>query len=249
MYVKNVQDNHNLTCFSIIISDMSSAFNKATIISSLPSPPSTRQKTPTFTVDRAPSRSSSISDTRSTSAAAELRPFLLNLPTEKYWLPPIQHVIHTPTASPSPPFESYSSVSSVASSPTSLDEEDDDQIERQMIRRKGSIASLLNSDPELRQLDEEESKCNYQSHFVDNQQQQLLNPLKRGRPRQDHVELIYQKKQRTMVVKQLLNEQHESTRATKGLRHFSKQVCDKVAEKGMTSYNEVRRACKKSISN
>ncbi|KAI8891400.1 hypothetical protein K501DRAFT_166451 [Backusella circina FSU 941] len=31
----------------------------------------------------------------------------------------------------------------------------------------------------------------------------------------------------------------DTPRATKGLRHFSKQVCDKVAEKGVTTYNEV----------
>ncbi|CAO3610268.1 unnamed protein product [Cunninghamella blakesleeana] len=33
-------------------------------------------------------------------------------------------------------------------------------------QRKGSIASLLNSDPELKSLDEEEYKCGYQSHFM-----------------------------------------------------------------------------------
>lgn len=243
----------------------SSAFtslnNKTSMISSLPSPPSSLQKTPTFMVDRAPSfyyrdRSGSVSDTLRSSSRdiAELRPFLLNHPTD-YYLPPIQHVIHTPTASPSLPFESYSSISSVASSPTPLDEEEEDE-ERQkqqfMIRRKGSIASLLNSDPELRQLDEEESKCNYQSHFIDNNKQPSL---KRGRPRQDHIELIYNKKQclytNTNAVQITSTHQDQSnsiqpvhvellsTRATKGLRHFSKQVCDKVAEKGQTTYNEV----------
>ncbi|KAI9282309.1 E2F/DP family winged-helix DNA-binding domain-containing protein [Sporodiniella umbellata] len=58
----------------------------------------------------------------------------------------------------------------------------------------------------------------------------LLNsepPLKRGRPRQ------------AGILKRRTKEHDFLPRATKGLRHFSKQVCDKVAEKGMTTYNEV----------
>lgn len=280
----------------------SSAFisiaNKATMISSLPSPPVSRQRTPISMVDRAPSfyyrdRSGSTSETRSTNRdVAELRRFLLNYPNEdhRYYLPPIQHAVRTPTSSPSPPFESYctSSISSAASSPTSLDgddvEEEDQRQKQFMVRRKGSIASLLNSDPELRQLDEEESKCNYQSHFIDNNKH---TSLKRGRPRQDSIELIHNlnsKKQRrynningnkAAVIKEEvtstqslsdhevtsdclqacptqsnsnqrqvhmeLASANEPTRATKGLRHFSKQVCDKVAEKRTTTYNEVTR--------
>ena len=33
--------------------------------------------------------------------------------------------------------------------------------------------------------------------------------------------------------------QQQILRQNKGLRHFSKQVCDKVELKGMTTYNEV----------
>jgi hypothetical protein len=258
---------------------------------------------PTLTVDRAPSsytvcnsgdRSGLHSDTRYTSNnnrrrdVAELRPFLFNPVSDnsKYQLPPIQNVMMTtPTASPSPLFDSYCSVpspspiSSIASSPTPIDEEDvvDDEKHQQIIniRRKGSIASILNSDPELRQLDEEESKCNYQSHFIDNYSPfHHQTSLKRGRPRQqDHIETVYQqypiiKKQRLLnnarnnnisqdfdcVQQQACQSSslatsnnnylpasitNESPRAAKGLRHFSKQVCDKVAEKGVTTYNEV----------
>lgn len=240
----------------------------------------------TFTVDRAPSpyisciggdRSGLLSDARYTSSqrrdVVELRPFLFNPVSDnnnnsKYHLPPIQNVMMTtPIASPSPPFDndyctlSASPSSSIASSPTPVDEEDieDDLIQQQKmmmmhhVRRKGSIASLLNSDPELKQLDEEESKCNYQSHFIDN-----YHPtLKRGRPKQQFETIetaVIVKKQRKSIdlnnsdcvlqqqacqSNQLVASHLDSPRATKGLRHFSKQVCEKVAEKGVTSYNEV----------
>lgn len=236
-----------------------------------------------------------------------------NNSSTKFYLPPIQHVIMTtPTSSPSPPFDSSyyaasstSPISSIASSPTPVDEEedDDDELDQQQqqqqqhqkqqhqpminVRRKGSIASLLNSLPELKQLDEEESKCNYLSHFMDNttpapsliHYQQQHHSLKRGRPRQqDHNTESFNhshqqqhpviKKQRNSSSSSLLSldcvqqqqacqslssqaipatttttsnvsTTNESPRATKGLRHFSKQVCDKVAEKGVITYNEV----------
>ncbi|KAI8085530.1 E2F/DP family winged-helix DNA-binding domain-containing protein [Thamnidium elegans] len=265
--------------------------NNSHSTSSLPSPPISHhyhnndKKILTFTVDRAPSpyitciggdRSGLLSDARYTSNqrrdVVELRPFLFNPVSDnnnnsKYHLPPIQNVIMTtPTASPSPPFDSYyslssaSPISSIASSPTPVDEDDDeDDLDQQKminnIRRKGSIASLLNSDPELKQLDEEESKCNYQSHFIDNYHP-TIHSLKRGRPRQDHIEISYHpviKKHRksldltnSLDCVQACQSQLiapaitiDSPRATKGLRHFSKQVCEKVAEKGVTSYNEV----------
>lgn len=278
--------------------------NNGQTTSSLPSPPISHhyhnndKKMPTFTVDRAlppyitcisgGDRSGLLSDTRYTSIinrrrdVAELRPFLFNPVSDnnnksKYHLPPIQNfIITTPTASPSPPFDSYycnssaSPISSIASSPNPVDEDDieDDLVQQQKmlnVRRKGSIASLLNSDPELRQLDEEESRCNYQSHFIDNSHPtiQLQQSLKRGRPRQDHIDIIYNqqypviKKQRQSTdnssisvdcVQQQACQSSSSAvtsitinspRATKGLRHFSKQVCDKVSEKGITTYNEV----------
>lgn len=50
--------------------------------------------------------------------------------------------------------------------------------------------------------------------------------IKRGRPRQG-------------IVKRKTNHADFLPRATKGLRHFSKQVCDKVAQKKITTYNEV----------
>lgn len=255
--------------------------NDAVMISSLPSPPiSNRQtitKMPAFMLDRAPSMMPSsltkktcnrsagglISDIGSTSTGLyrrqdELRPILYQQQDE-YYLPPIHNVVfmNTPNCSPSPPTY-YSPSSSIESPSTSTSDEDD--LLNSSIRRKGSIASLLNSDPELKQLDEEESKCNYQSHFFDNYS------LKRGRPSSvNHIDEMtsINKKQRIDVdcIKQACQSSipntiassstttttststttttNESTRATKGLRHFSKQVCDKVAKKGITTYNEV----------
>ncbi|KAI8150083.1 E2F/DP family winged-helix DNA-binding domain-containing protein [Fennellomyces sp. T-0311] len=117
------------------------------------------------------------------------------------FLPPLQDIISPPLPQLSPPSE---------------DEE--------FPTRKGSIASILNSAPELRQLDEEEFRSGYQSHFCD-------TSLKRGRPRVADQPSLKKRK---------CHEPPEPVpRANKGLRHFSKQVCDKVAEKGVTTYNEV----------
>ncbi|KAG0165823.1 hypothetical protein DFQ28_007427 [Apophysomyces sp. BC1034] len=90
--------------------------------------------------------------------------------------------------------------------------------------RKGSIASLLNSGYELRQLDKEEYRCDYQSYFSNAPSPTSL--LKRGRPPRSSI-----KKRRPCQI--------VDPPRTKGLRHFSKQVCDKVAERGVTNYNEV----------
>ncbi|KAG1180068.1 hypothetical protein G6F70_000750 [Rhizopus microsporus] len=80
--------------------------------------------------------------------------------------------------------------------------------------RKNSIASLLNSPtPQPVQL-------------------------KRGRPRQEKTTPVVMKRRRKEQQDCLLSNEL-LPRATKGLRHFSKQVCDKVAEKGITTYNEV----------
>ncbi|KAI9245345.1 E2F/DP family winged-helix DNA-binding domain-containing protein [Phascolomyces articulosus] len=134
--------------------------------------------------------------------------------------------------------------------------------------RKGSIASILNSAPELRQLDEEEFRNGYQSHFNEEEDTDssssssssspplisLNTPLslKRGRPRvmDHHPPLLnsshHQQQQLQVSKKRKCHEQppppsppEPIPRANKGLRHFSKQVCDKVAEKGVTTYNEV----------
>ncbi|CAO3592706.1 unnamed protein product [Absidia cylindrospora] len=123
-------------------------------------------------------------------------------------------------------------------------------------QRKGSIASLLNSGSELKQLDEEEHKCGYQSHFVnagvkrshpDYQQQQKQPPILDQAPKRLKPCNKQQQKQRygssspystttstSPSSSLVLNE-----RATKGLRHFSKQVCDKVKEHGVTTYDQV----------
>lgn len=186
----------------------------------------------------------------------ELRPLLYQQQQDEYYLPPIQNfMMNTPLSSPSPPPSSGASCC-YSSSPSSSSADEDDAL-TSSVRRKGSIASLLNSDPELKQLDEEESKCNYQSHFFDNYS------LKRGRPstaatiddNKMRGSSSPHKKQRTSesadCIKQACQSSksptassyntftNESTRATKGLRHFSKQVCDKVAKKGITTYNEV----------
>lgn len=189
----------------------------------------------------------------------ELRPLLYQQHQDEYYLPPIQNFMNTPLSSPSPPPSSGASCCYSSSPSSSSSSSDEDDLLTSPVRRKGSIASLLNSDPELKQLDEEESKCNYQSHFFDNYS------LKRGRPsttatiddnnNNKCISSSPHKKQRTSetvdCIKQACQSQksptapsyntftNESTRATKGLRHFSKQVCDKVAKKGITTYNEV----------
>lgn len=236
------------------------------MISSLPSPPiSDRQsiiKMPAFMLDRAPPTTTSInsrsaggwvSDMCSTSPHRsnsrqqdELRPLLYQQQQDEYYLPPIQNFMNTPLSSPSPPPSSGTSCCYYYSSSPSSSSSDEEDVLNSSIRRKGSIASLLNSDPELKQLDEEESKCNYQSHFQDN------CTLKRARPSTAIIDSSTHKKQRTDCVEQssmspppltasvsYTTMTNESTRATKGLRHFSKQVCDKVARKGTTTYNEV----------
>ena len=106
--------------------------------------------------------------------------------------------------------------------------------------RKGSIASILNSAPELRQLDEEEFRNGYQTHFDDD----IAHPssLKRGRPRvidQQHQSSLHQQASKKRKCHEQQTPSEAIPRANKGLRHFSKQVCDKVAEKGVTTYNEV----------
>ncbi|ORY95347.1 E2F/DP family winged-helix DNA-binding domain-domain-containing protein [Syncephalastrum racemosum] len=190
------------------------------------------------------------------------------LPSYGFSLPPLQHTldsIHGPQLSPLS-----------CASPLSSEEDDD-----QPPSRKGSIASILNSDPELRQLDEEEHRNGFQSHFS--------GGLKRGRPCLPLQSILQQQKQqkkrkcstdstrssssnsssssssssgssdeedepkelfapsqrqpqqRSQQPQQepTVSRRSVASRAHRGLRHFSKQVCDKVAEKGVTTYNEV----------
>lgn len=117
-----------------------------------------------------------------------------------FQLPPIHQFLATP------PFETCSPISSIASSPTPEEEVVEDY------PRKGSIASILNSDSYPVAVDNTAVK-------------------KRGRPKQELFEVNKKHRQ--------YSSNTNNTRAIKGLRHFSKQVCDKVAEKGITTYNEV----------
>ncbi|KAI7871561.1 E2F/DP family winged-helix DNA-binding domain-containing protein [Spinellus fusiger] len=102
-----------------------------------------------------------------------------------------------------------------------------------------------------RPIDEEENKNGYLSHFhnVPNSpsylkvhEEKIL--LKRGRPRQITTSPPLTKKRRYKSAQKekfnkLACDASDPRRFHKGLRHFSKQVCDKVAEKGTTTYNEI----------
>ncbi|KAI8339946.1 E2F/DP family winged-helix DNA-binding domain-containing protein [Chlamydoabsidia padenii] len=109
-------------------------------------------------------------------------------------------------------------------------------------QRKGSIASLLNSDPELKLLDEEEHKCGYQSHFMNVGVKRSCSGLDQAAPKrlkackkqQQQRQDDYSPPQQQTSTSLVLNE-----RGTKGLRHFSKKVCDKVKEHGVTTYDQV----------
>ncbi|KAF7732885.1 hypothetical protein EC973_000161 [Apophysomyces ossiformis] len=183
---------------------------------------------------------------------SDLRPFMCK--QECYSLPPLQNI-----SPPSPPFSSTTSPSPGEMFSAFPSPEQDPQVYGNASppptvllsprnchsnTRKASIASLLNSDPELRQLEEEEARSNYQSHFSNNND--AMPSLRRGRPRQAHHEPSrkrkYRKPQRLgrpSVQASRTKSVLVDSRVTKGLRHFSKLVCDKVAEKGVTSYNEV----------
>lgn len=110
--------------------------------------------------------------------------------------------------------------------------------------RKGSIASLLNSDSESSSSRNGiPALCNEQEHddSKKNSDAPSLPPrrsamLKRGRPRQYAPTTIKKKKQKCGSKE---DDSGSNSRATKGLRHFSKLVSDKVAERGVTTYNEV----------
>ncbi|KAI8391404.1 uncharacterized protein BYT42DRAFT_193272 [Radiomyces spectabilis] len=192
--------------------------------------------------DIAPIHYSSMSGVRSTDpwwGNTELRP-ILNHPAKPSTDPlPFNHDALTPSASPSPPINDHINWSPKSS---------------QCNSRKGSIASLLNTDPELRQLDEEELRNGYQSHFDaatddhdDNSDHGCSRDggvQKRGRPSAT----VYSspdakiKKRKCATKKKLKRSTQvdpEQRPIHKGLRHFSKQVCNKVAHHGVTTYNEV----------
>lgn len=111
---------------------------------------------------------------------------------------------------PSPPYCSSSPSSSVCGSPSTQHSES----------RKSSIASLLNDMDEVRNT--VPTLCN----------RAAASPQKRGRPSTNSSGV--QKKRRRQM-------SHDKTgRTSKGLRHFSKLVADKVEQHGLTTYNEVR---------
>ncbi|CAO3625591.1 unnamed protein product [Cunninghamella echinulata] len=205
---------------------------------------------------------------------------------------------NTNTTFPSPFFTSVTSsdvltpphsdlcLSTTSTSPSSPSSNNNTQ-------RKGSIASLLNSDPELKYLDE----CGYQSHFMndltlkrhydeDENQEQSWLPAQASKRKKPYKQKQYQQQQQQQKQnknKKINHPHHEDSlstfnpisnssstttspllssspsttssfssapsppsssmligeRATKGLRHFSKQVCDKVKDHGITTYDQV----------
>ncbi|KAI9318822.1 E2F/DP family winged-helix DNA-binding domain-containing protein [Dichotomocladium elegans] len=149
-------------------------------------------------------------------------------PSYQEQLPPIQHItVDEQYQAQCPSSLSSTSRSSRCNSlsswsPTTFDS----------LSRKGSIASLLNSDSESRPPPSANG-----GHDVQPMALQTPALVRRGRPR---------------VTKRKRNggnhedehdddetEQKRRTTATKGLRHFSKLVSDKVAERGVTTYNQV----------
>jgi hypothetical protein len=140
-------------------------------------------------------------------------------------LPPILTTAIPPPLPDSPTYSSCSSlsVSSLPSSPDSVSGTSFTSCSSSTSeKKKGSIQSLLNSGTELLAFEQDEKINGYQTHF--NQQQRQRKKAGRCRP----TPAPYNRKQPT-----------EDNRQIKGLRLFSKQVCDKVAEKGITTYNEV----------
>jgi hypothetical protein len=131
-------------------------------------------------------------------------------------LPPIQTTVSLPPLPDSPPYSSCSSlsVSSLPSSPDSVSGTSFPSCPS-VEKKKGSIQSLLNSGTELLAFEQDEKINGYQAHFNQHRQRKKIakHPYSR--------------------------KQTEDNRQIKGLRLFSKQVCDKVAEKGITTYNEV----------
>lgn len=149
-------------------------------------------------------------------------PFDPNKMSTDILLPPILTTGLLPPLPASPPYSSCSSlsVSSLPSSPDSVSSRSFSSCSA-LEKKKGSIQSLLNSGTELLAFEQDEKMNGYQSHF--NQQRQRKKISKHR-----SAAAPYNRKQPT-----------EDNRQIKGLRLFSKQVCDKVADKGITTYNEV----------
>ncbi|KAK4511227.1 uncharacterized protein ATC70_012441 [Mucor velutinosus] len=147
-----------------------------------------------------------------------------------------------PTSLPdSPPYSSCSSLS-VSSLPSSPDTVPDTSFSpchvpqhhtstsTKTTRKKGcSIESLLNSGSELLALEREDQRNRLSSIPP------KTNPLTLQKKKID-------KRKRAAALPYFSNKKQpalDDNRNTKGLRLFSKQVCDKVAKRGVTTYNEV----------
>lgn len=227
----------------------------------LPSPPLYSSHSPTAAATKLPSLFEPRTTTRdrrddnaifdTTPPSLALRPMVIPTKTTTmlhpatsppfgFSLPPLQNVISSATmeavsapthALCSPPEETEELVS--ASSPSVSSSSDGSG------SRKGSIASLLNSDPELRLGNDHHHQCHQPSAFPP-------LSLKRGSCQDESARPKKRKCNDTSSTRRTSTNMRggsddDSSRANKGLRHFSKQVCDKVAEKGVTTYNEVKR--------
>ncbi|KAG2228342.1 hypothetical protein INT45_011134 [Circinella minor] len=111
-----------------------------------------------------------------------------------------------------------------------------------------SSMSLSSSPPPLSSMTMLQQQ--QQKHHRYNPQQQQSSSMKRGRPRQNSTtkQLEHQQQQPNKRIKRpapVVTTNQEKKRCgngnavTKGLRHFSKLVSDKVAERGVTTYNQV----------
>lgn len=168
----------------------------------------------------------------SSSSITALRPIIQHASSfsESQSLPSIQDLniiddANTTTTTGSPPLSCVSS-SSQSNSLSSWSRRSFDSSSPSS--RKGSIASLLNaSDSELR---------------MDTSTRDELPISKRGRP----IASSTKRKRAAATMDDDNDEKSPNTQkpscagsVTKGLRHFSKLVSDKVAERGVTTYNEV----------
>ncbi|GAN02364.1 hypothetical protein MAM1_0021c01807 [Mucor ambiguus] len=164
-------------------------------------------------------------------------------------LPPILPTAFTtnsysppPTSLPdSPPYSSCSSLS-VSSLPSSPDTVPDTSFSSchlpqhhtlaptKTAKKNGcSIESLLNSGSELLALERQDQLNRLSSIPLQNKSVTLQKKKIDKRKRTAALPYFINKKQPAL----------DDNRNTKGLRLFSKQVCDKVAERGITTYNEV----------
>ncbi|CAO3592063.1 unnamed protein product [Absidia cylindrospora] len=157
-------------------------------------------------------------------------------------LPSIHHVVLTPSSPDNNSATPDSTPSSPSSSSTYSHTYKSPSSPQQ---RRKSILSLLNSDPELKRLDEEEYKCGYQSHFMnDGVKRKHFHSHRSGTSKRLKSSNGKNDKQRDTLsscaptaATSLLRLSSLSNKG--GLRHFSKQVCDKVEIHGITTYDQI----------